>query len=105
MSTPVAAIPSPVIDDEPVPLFECVGPEIVLLEDSAGFVELIEVVVVREGRRPRLFQIAGARPRRGYRPHRPRAADVDEAAETGIYLRVTPHGPAKGAWTPLSRVQ
>jgi hypothetical protein len=104
MSTRVAAIPSPVTDDEPVPLFECLGREIVLMEDPSGFVEMVEVSVVREGRRPRLFQVDGAKPpRRGCRPHRPRAAEVDEAAETGVYLRVTPRGPAMGAWMPLAR--
>ena len=74
--------------------------DIILLEDERGYIELCEVGRVGNGRRPRIF---AAKPPVRW-PRNPEASpDVDEAAQTGVFMRLAlPKGAdVKGPWTPL----
>jgi hypothetical protein len=78
--------------------------EILLVEDELGFVELFEIACEGHGRRRRVRPMAGAIPPRGRARHQPSPAPVDEAAQTGVFLKISrfPGKPA-GRWTPVPR--
>jgi hypothetical protein len=106
--------PRQLVDDAPRPLVvldpdapcscERATSEILLVEDDDGAIEMVEVLVIGTGRRRRVLAAPGATPPRGRALLvSPRPCDVDEAAQTGMFLRVSLRGPVRGPWTPLVR--
>ncbi len=76
------------------------GTDIILLEDERGYIELCEVD--RAGSGPRARMLAAKPPVRW--PHGSASTpEVDEAAQTGVFLRLSlpTVGDVKGPWTPL----
>ena len=73
--------------------------DIILLEDERGYIELCEVEQAANGRPARRY--ATAPPVRFPRSPQP-SPDVDEAAQTGVFVRLQmPAGDTTGPWTPL----
>ena len=80
--TIVDAVPAPVVDGA-----SQLDSELVLVEDEDGMIELVEFMTVGTGPRKRILQANAAPPLGRYRAAFPTPAQVDENAETGIFLR------------------